>query len=57
MFRLMDFETHFQVNKKTAWIYLNLPLKTWVSITCYVFVSKSAAANRLRAGPGGGWCR
>jgi hypothetical protein len=24
--RLMDFETHFQVNKKTAWSYLNLLL-------------------------------
>jgi hypothetical protein len=26
-FRLLDFEQHFQVNKKTAWIYLNLLLR------------------------------
>ena len=25
-FRLLDFEAHFQVNKKTAWTYLNLLL-------------------------------
>ena len=25
-FRLLDFEAHFQVNKKTAWSYLNLLL-------------------------------
>lgn len=26
-FKLLDFETHFQVNKKTAWAYLNLLLQ------------------------------
>ena len=25
-FKLLDFEAHFQVNKKTAWSYLNLLL-------------------------------
>ncbi len=47
-FRLLDFETRFQVNKKTAWAYLNLLLQEGV------LVHNGEKANRVRyalAGP------
>lgn len=41
-FRLLDFEAHFQVNKKTAWSYLNLLL------TEGILAHNGAKANRVR---------
>lgn len=42
MSRLMDFETHFQVNKKTAWSYLNL------LFTAGILEHNGENANRVR---------
>jgi hypothetical protein len=47
-FRLLDLEAHFQVNKKTAWSYLNLLLKAGI------LEHNGEKANRVRyalAGP------
>jgi hypothetical protein len=47
-FRLLDFEVRFQVNKKTAWAYLNLLLQEGI------LVHNGEKANRVRyalAGP------
>jgi alkylated DNA nucleotide flippase Atl1 len=47
-FRVLDFETRFQVNKKTAWAYLNLLLAEGI------LVHNGEKANRVRyslAGP------
>ncbi|MEJ2670600.1 MAG: hypothetical protein P8168_00050 [Deltaproteobacteria bacterium] len=47
-FRLLDFESRFQVNKKTAWAYLNLLLQEGI------LVHNGEKANRVRyslAGP------
>jgi hypothetical protein len=47
-FRLLDFEARFQVNKKTAWAYLNLLLQEGI------LVHNGEKANRVRyalAGP------
>jgi hypothetical protein len=41
-FRLLDFETRFQVNKKTAWGYLNLLLREGV------LIHNGEKANRVR---------
>ena len=41
-FRLLDFEAHFQVNKKTAWTYLNLLL------TEGILEHNGEKANRVR---------
>jgi hypothetical protein len=41
-FRLLDFEEHFQVNKKTAWLYLDLLLKAGV------LEHNGERANRVR---------
>jgi alkylated DNA nucleotide flippase Atl1 len=41
-FRLLDFETRFQVNKKTAWTYLNLLLQEGI------LVHNGEKANRVR---------
>jgi alkylated DNA nucleotide flippase Atl1 len=41
-FRLLDFETRFQVNKKTAWAYLNLLLQEGI------LVHNGEKANRVR---------
>ena len=43
-FKLLDFEEHFQVNKKTAWSYLNLLL------TAGVLEHNGEKANRVRYG-------
>ena len=43
-FKLLDFEAHFQVNKKTAWTYLNLLL------TEGVLEHNGEKANRVRYG-------
>ena len=47
-FRVLDFEARFQVNKKTAWAYLNLLLEEGI------LVHNGEKANRVRyslAGP------
>jgi hypothetical protein len=41
-FRLLDFETRFQVNKKTGWAYLNLLLQSGI------VVHNGEKANRVR---------
>jgi alkylated DNA nucleotide flippase Atl1 len=41
-FRVLDFETRFQVNKKTAWAYLNLLLEEGI------LVHNGEKANRVR---------
>jgi hypothetical protein len=41
-FRLLDFEEHFQVNKKTAWLYLDLLLKA------KILEHNGERANRVR---------
>lgn len=41
-FRLLDFERHFQLNKKTAWAYLDLLLRSGV------LQHNRAKANRVR---------
>ena len=47
-FRLLDFEARFQVNKKTAWGYLNLLLQE------SVLIHNGEKANRVRyLAPGG----
>ena len=46
-FRLLDFEARFQVNKKTAWAYLNLLLQEGI------LVHNGEKANRVRYGLAG----
>ncbi|MFZ5448347.1 MAG: hypothetical protein ACOZFS_06895 [Thermodesulfobacteriota bacterium] len=55
-FRLLDFEARFQVNKKTAWAYLNLLLQEGILVHNGEKANRVryALAGTLKANPGNG---